>query len=161
MARRLPKSFKQQINWQADLMSQIWRIIKLLPPPPKPRPIVFHYVISESALIFFQFLPDETGEEAVTNLMKKQQSFNRSLESLDENPFDPKVYPETWSFVDICNREAARNDKFHSDYMELVRMRMILVRSLKEDRPKRFDQSGQSREKRGRKSIPSSRKLSG
>lgn len=161
IARHWPKSVKEQINLDAALLSEIWRVVRLLPPPPVPRPIVFHYLVTESQLIFFQFSSNETEEQTVTNFVKYQQGINRSLESLDKNPFDAQSAPETWSFVDNCNRAAAQSDEFKTDYLELVRARMSFTRSLKESLPKRFDQSGQAREKRGRKSIPPSRKLSG
>ena len=158
--RHWAKSLKQEINYRADLMSNLWRTIKLLPLTPTPRPIIFHEINLEGALIFFDFLPNEENQEPVTTVMKKQQSINRSLQSL-ENPFDPSSVPEIWSFIENCNDLAARSDEFKSDYMKLIRIRMSLVRSLKESLPKRFDQSGQAREKRGRKSISSSRTRSG
>ncbi len=150
MPRQWAKSVKEQINFDAALMSLIWRIVKLLPSPPLPQPIVFHYIISEAQLIFFQFSADETSQESVTNFIKSQQTLDRSLESLEKNPFDPSSAPDTWSFIDNCNRVAARSDDFRRDYMQLVRARMSSVRSLKESLPKRFDQSGQAKEKRGR-----------
>lgn len=160
MPRHWSKALKQQINYRADLMSSLWRTIKLLPPPPIPRPIIFHGINLEGALIFFDFLPNEENQEPVTTAMKKQQSVNRSLQSL-KNPFSETSTPETWSFTENCNRLAEQSEEFNSDYMKLVRARMSLVRSLKEDHPKRIDQSGSAREKRGRKSISSYRTRSG
>ncbi len=160
MARGWAKSLKQEIDYRADLMSKLWRTIKLLPLTPTPRPIIFHEINLEGALIFFDFFLDEEPQAPVTAVIKSQQNINRSLQSL-KNPFDSNLTPATWSYVENCNQLAEQNEEFRVDYMEFVRARMRLTRSIKEHHPKRFDQSGVARENRGRKSIPSSRNRSG
>jgi hypothetical protein len=158
MPRHWRKTVKDQLNSHAELMRQIWRIIKLLPLSRNPRPLVFHEINLEGALIFFDFNFKEEGCKiaAATDLVKDQQKFNRNLQYL-ENPFEPSLEPATWSFIEECRKFAARSNEFRSDYMKLVQARMHLVALIQKSHPKKIDQSGKHRENRGRKSISSSR----
>lgn len=156
------REIKQSFSFQAELMGQIWRTIKLLPLSRNPRPLVFHVINLERALIFFNFFhQEEEGGEALTStaIVKKQQGFNRELQSL-ENPFESDSSPETWSFVEECRRIANIDNDFRSDYMKLIHARMTLLKDIRKNSPKRIDQSGKFKENRGRKSISSSRSRS-
>lgn len=161
MPRHWSKTIKEQLNSHAELMVQIWRTVKLLPLSRNSRPLVFHAINLERALIFFDFIYEEEGGEALTstNESKNQQRLNRDLQSF-KNPFEPSSSPATWSFIEECRRLAERSDDFRSDYMKLIRARMTLLKDIRKNYPKIFDQSGKSKENRGRKSISSSRKRS-
>jgi hypothetical protein len=161
MPRHWRKEVKKHFSSQAELMGQIWRIVKLLPLSHNPRPLVFHEIILEQVLIFCHAWTEEEGSKSptATEWLKSQQGLNRKLQAL-KNPFDPKVEPETWSFIEEARRTADRNNDFCSDYRKLIRARMSMVTVLRESHPKKITQSGKSKENRGRKSISSSRKPS-
>jgi hypothetical protein len=152
MPRHWRKTVKEQFKAEAKLMRQIWCIIKLLPLSEKPRPHVFYAINLEGALIFFHFIFEGKGSEIVpaTTLVKKQQGFNRDLQSL-ENPFDPKLKPFTWKFIEECRELAEKSKDFQSQYLQLVQARMQLVTLIQKSYPKKIYQSGKPKENRGRK----------
>ncbi len=151
MPRHWLKDVKQIFNCQAEVMGQIWRLVKLLPPSQKPRPLFFQSIILDYELVLCdQFLEEEQGV-TVTEWVKKQQAINRKLHTR-ENPFDPKREPETWQFIEQAREETARNGSFSKDYSKLVSSRMAMITTFRKSHPKLMDQTGKAKEKRGRKS---------
>lgn len=159
MPRHWRKEVKQHFSCQAEVMGQIWRLVKLLPLDQNPRSLVFHAIVLDYALVFCHAWIKEEQDYTATAWLKKQQEINRKLQ-IGENPFDPKIEPETWRFIEQARREADRSNSFFKDYAKLIRARMAMIATFRKSRFKKFDQSGQAREMRGRKSISSSRSRS-
>jgi uncharacterized membrane-anchored protein YhcB (DUF1043 family) len=156
------KEVKHHFNCQAKVIGQIWRLIKLLPLGKVPRPLIFQGIILEGALVFCHIYTEDEANKGLTatDWIKNQQAINQKIRDL-ENPFDLRIESMTWSFIEKARLEAGRNDDFRSDYKELVSARMSMITELRKSKPKKLDQSGQAREKRGRKSISCCGSLSG
>lgn len=150
--RHWSKEVKQYFNCQAEVMGQIWRLVKLLPPSQKPQPLFFHSIILDYALVFCHAFVEEEGEPKVTatEWVKNQQAINRKLHTR-KNPFDPKTEPETWRFIEQARKETVRNTSFAKDYAKLISARMAMITTIRESYPKKIDQTGKAKEKRGRK----------
>jgi hypothetical protein len=144
------KNSKQIFNCQAEVLGQIWRLVKLLPASQKPRPLFFESIILDYALVLCDSFLEGEEEVTATEWVKKQQSINRKLHTRN-NPFDPKTEPETWRFIEQARKEAERNPSFSKDYAELVRARMAMITAARNSSPKKIDQTGKAKEKRGRK----------
>jgi hypothetical protein len=150
MPRYWSKDSKQVFNCQAEVVGQIWRLVKLLPSSQKPRPLFFKSIILDYALVLCDSFSEEEQEVTATEWVKKQQAINRKLHT-QNNPFDPKTKPETWQFIEQAREEAERNPSFSKDYAKLIRARMAMITTLKNSHQKKIDQTGKAKEKRGRK----------
>lgn len=150
MPRHWSKDVKQIINCQAEVVGKVWRLVKLLPASQKPRPLFFESIILDYALVLCNDFFEEDREITVTEWAKKQQAINRKLHKR-ENPFDPKTKPETWRLIEQARKQAESNPSFSKDYAELISARMEMVTILRKSRPKKIDQTGKAKEKRGRK----------
>jgi hypothetical protein len=148
--RHLSKDSKQIFNCQAEVMGQIWRLVKLLPANQKPRPLFFESIISDYVLVLCYYFFEEEQEVTATEWVIKQQAINRKLHTRN-NPFDPKTELETWRFIEQARKEAERSPSFCKDYAELIRARMAMITTLRNSCPKKIDQTGKAKEKRGRK----------
>lgn len=155
---QIPRQWRRHITGelkvQGDLTSQIWKVIRLLPLSPNPRPDILYRVIEERAIVFFNYLTPKI--EPVTPLIKQQRKINRELQSL-QNPFNPEVEPETWSFIDSCVQLSNRDRDFESEYRNLIRLRMKLITSIAAANPVKVDSELNLVSKQGRKLIGVSR----
>lgn len=157
MPRHWDKGSKETINLEGNLLGQTWRLIKLLPFDQEPRPLTLYAVALERKIFLFDF---NVSKPTATENIRENQSTNRTLQSLS-NPFCKEEVSATWKFIDQCHKFASRSDDFRTDYLKLVSLRMSLTQKLRAGHVKIFDQKGDIKEKRGRKSISCSRTSSG
>lgn len=157
MPRHWDKGTKEIINLQGNLLGQTWRLIKLLPSDQEPRPLTLYAIALERKIFLFDC---NLSKPTATENIRENQSINRTLQSLS-NPFCKEEVSATWKFIDRCHNFASRSDDFRPDYLKLVSLRMALTQKLRAGHVKIFDQKGNIKEKRGRKSISPSRTHSG
>lgn len=157
MPKHLDKGIKEIINLEGNLLGQTWKLIRLLSSDQNPRPITLYTIALEKKIFLFNLYPTRS---TATENVRENQSINRTLQSLS-NPFCKEDVSATWGFIDRCHKFASRSDDFRTDYLKLVSLRMSLTQKLRASHLKMVDQKGNIKEKRGRKSISSSRTSSG
>lgn len=152
MPRHWSKTVKQCFNCQAEVVEQLWHTLQLIQSH-NPQALVFQEIISERTLVFCHLLTkDKDGKiPTATEWVKTQQKINQAMQDI-KNPFDSKVEPETWRFVEQAREviNSTNNKRFRKEYFGLIRRRMTMISNLR-NHPRIFDQLGNIGEMRGRK----------
>ncbi|MBD2207837.1 hypothetical protein H6G33_36465 [Calothrix sp. FACHB-1219] len=157
MPRHFHKDIKELLKAESKLLSQVWKIIKLLATYyyPKQLPLVFFDIFKEFELFFFIFSNkiqnEETKLTTSTNFIKAIQSQNRQLNYPFENPFDISRSPSTYNFVKICQIELGKNDDFGKEYNALVAARQSLTTKIIASHPEIKRLGSNKVERRGRR----------
>lgn len=159
LPRHWKKGIKERVRLESQILGKSWKLICLWEPSYEARTLRTCALLVERELLLFHFLTTDDLSTA-TKLTRQQQSINRQLQSLN-NPFCQEKNKYTWEFVHHWQQLANRNSDSFKDWQNLVQARMGLTKLIQQSHPKIFDQEGNRKEKRGRKSIPSSRSLSG
>lgn len=157
--RHFPQKCKELLKAESRLVSNVWKIIRLLATYyyPEPLPLVFLEVLKEYDLLFFifdsQIQSPATKFTTVTNFRKTIQAQNGNLSKFDpfENPFDINKSPFTHKLLKICRLELNKNDEFRQEYNSLVKARQNLVTKILASHPEIRRLESNKKEWRGRK----------
>jgi hypothetical protein len=163
------KEAKALVRAESTLWLAVWRVLSDMYVHGGHHPaFILHRLLQEPGGLvapMFCLIPQDGMEsEGATSVIKNIQSENRKLGSATpNNPFNRKIQPITYTFVEAAIALCHQSEQGRKDWMEIVRARMAIVTLLKEQGARLVEEDGAiktaGRPSASKRSIPNAVRL--